>query len=118
MYSPILVVFGVLSLVLHKNWSSSESTPYYWSTILQHSNIFGVPVHHSQNVGVHVVNLWSAFRLTLSLPPSLCSFSDVFTVSSLQPLPPVRPQFDLQIFLKPGTTPPFGGLYNLSESEQ
>jgi hypothetical protein len=32
---------------------------------LQHSNIFGVPVHHSQNVGVHIVNLWSALRLTL-----------------------------------------------------
>ncbi|KAI7940067.1 hypothetical protein MJO28_013719 [Puccinia striiformis f. sp. tritici] len=54
----------------------------------------------------------------LSLPAQLRSFSDVFTIASLQSLPPVRPQFDLNIKIKPGCTPPFGGLYNLSESER
>ncbi|KAI7936544.1 hypothetical protein MJO29_015847 [Puccinia striiformis f. sp. tritici] len=54
----------------------------------------------------------------LSLPSQLRSFSDVFTIASLQSLPPVRPQFDLNIKIKPGCTPPFGGLYNLSESER
>ncbi|POW03051.1 hypothetical protein PSTT_11399 [Puccinia striiformis] len=54
----------------------------------------------------------------LSLPLVLRSFSDVFTIASLQTLPPVRPQFDLKIQLKPDCTPPFGGLYNLSESER
>jgi hypothetical protein len=71
LYSPFLVVFGVLRLVLYKNWSSHVRTAYYWSTILQHSNIFGVPVHHSQNVGVHIVNLWSALRLTQNIYPIL-----------------------------------------------
>jgi hypothetical protein len=65
-YSPFLVIFGVLRLLIHKNWSSHGSTPYYWSKILQQSNIFGVPVHHSQNVGVHIVNLCSALRLFIT----------------------------------------------------
>jgi hypothetical protein len=54
----------------------------------------------------------------LSLPSALRSYSDVFTVASLQSLPPVRPQFDFRIQLKEGSTPPFGGLYNLSEGER
>jgi hypothetical protein len=46
----------------------------------------------------------------LSLPSALRCYSDVFTVASLQSLPPVRPQFDFRIQLKEGSTPPFGGL--------
>jgi hypothetical protein len=69
----MLVIFGVLSLVLRKNWSSSGSTSYYWSTKLQHSNIFGVPVHHSQNFGVHIINLgnWIADPCYLKEQPPI-----------------------------------------------
>jgi hypothetical protein len=51
-------------------------------------------------------NTLSSEELIL-LPSSLCLFSDVFTVVSLQTLPPIRPQFDLKIQLKPNCVPPF-----------
>jgi hypothetical protein len=51
-----------------------------------------------------------------SIPPEYVDFADVFSKESASALPPRRP-YDHQIPLEPGTTPPFGPLYPLSEIE-
>jgi hypothetical protein len=57
--------FGVHTLVRQKDWSTSLGTAIYWLTKCQHTTVFGVPALRSQNIGVHVVNVWRALRLTL-----------------------------------------------------
>src|SRR5262249_1265633 len=52
-------------------------------------------------------------------PPISCDYDDfaeVFSKESASVLPPYRP-YDHRIPLEPGTTPPFGPLYPLSEVE-
>jgi hypothetical protein len=51
-----------------------------------------------------------------SVPSEYAEFADVFSKESASALPPRRP-YDHQIPLEPGTTPPFGPLYSLSEVE-
>jgi transposase InsO family protein len=50
------------------------------------------------------------------VPPDYTDFSEVFSKESASVLPPHRP-YDHRIPLEPGTTPPFGPLYSLSEVE-
>ena len=50
------------------------------------------------------------------IPPEYNEFADVFSKESASVLPPHRPH-DHRIPLEPGTTPPFGPLYSLSEVE-
>ena len=52
-----------------------------------------------------------------SLPEHYAKYADVFNATAVGQLPPTRPGLDYQINLKPDTTPPYGPLYNLSESE-
>src|SRR5262249_28134246 len=49
-------------------------------------------------------------------PQDSLDFADVFSKNPASALPPHRPH-DHQIPLQPGTTPPFGPLYSLSEVE-
>ena len=53
---------------------------------------------------------------SLGIPPEYADFADVFSKDSASVLPPHRP-YDHQIPLLPGTSPPFGPLYPLSEVE-
>jgi transposase InsO family protein len=50
------------------------------------------------------------------VPSEYAEFADVFSKESASVLPPRRP-YDHKIPLEPGTTPPFGPLYSLSEVE-
>ena len=52
-----------------------------------------------------------------ALPTVYSSYADVFSEQASTTLPPHRGNLDHAIDLLPGTTPPFGPLYNLSESE-
>lgn len=53
----------------------------------------------------------------IKLPPAYNEFADVFAEEAGQILPPHREHLDHAVDLIPGTTPPFGPLYNLSEYE-
>jgi hypothetical protein len=53
----------------------------------------------------------------LALPPEFKRFADIFNPQANCSLPPHR-SMDISINLKEGAQPPFGGLYNLSSSEQ
>jgi hypothetical protein len=50
------------------------------------------------------------------VPPDYIDFAELFSKESASVLPPHRP-YDHRIPLEPGTTPPFGPLYSLSEVE-
>ena len=51
------------------------------------------------------------------LPVVYSEYSDVFSEEAGTKLPPHRGKLDHAIDLQPGTAPPFGPLYNLSETE-
>ena len=51
-----------------------------------------------------------------SIPPEYLDFSDVFSVEQANVLPPHRPS-DMAIDLLPNTSPPYGPIYSLSETE-
>ena len=51
-----------------------------------------------------------------TLPPEYHDFADVFDKRNADKLPPHRP-YDHEIRLEPGTKPPFGPIYSLSERE-
>ena len=52
-----------------------------------------------------------------AIPASYADFADVFNEAADEILPPHRGDLDHAIELLPGTSPPFGPLYNLSEQE-
>jgi hypothetical protein len=49
------------------------------------------------------------------LPLEITQFSNVFVTDSLSCLPPHWEGYDCKINLKPGSKPPFVGIYHLSE---
>jgi hypothetical protein len=51
-----------------------------------------------------------------TIPPEYHEFADVFSKKEADKLPEHRP-YDHTIPLQDGATPPFGGVYNLSETE-
>ena len=51
-----------------------------------------------------------------AIPPDYADFAEIFSEESASVLPPHRP-YDHKIQLQPGTSPPFGPLYTLSEVE-
>ena len=56
-------------------------------------------------------------KASAALPAAYSSYSDIFSEQASETLPPYRGNLDHAIDLQPSTTPPFGPLYNLSESE-
>ena len=75
--SPHQKIWSELKVHSKKNWSAQNSTPKmtnFWSEQLPtpiflewtaaHSIFLGVDTFPLQNVGVHVVKVWSAFSLT------------------------------------------------------
>ncbi|KAE8217688.1 hypothetical protein CF319_g8282 [Tilletia indica] len=59
---------------------------------------------------------WVARALS-RLPKPLHRFESIFSDTGANTLPPHRPGYDFEIELEPGTTPPFGPLYGLSQHE-
>jgi transposase InsO family protein len=115
--SSVDVILGLPWLKANRAWvGGSDGQLYFESSSFASSSL---PISsQSLNISSITNNIHLSSEEILSLPSKLRSFSDVFTVASLQSLPPVRPQFDLKIQLKQGCVPPFGGLYNLSEAER
>jgi transposase InsO family protein len=115
--STVDVILGLPWLKANHAWVGGSSGQLYFSPPVSRISSFPTSVQ-SLSVATITNNLHLNQDEILSLPSQLRSFADVFTVANLQSLPPVRPHFDLKIQLKDGCTPPFGGLYNLSESER
>ncbi|KAI7948528.1 hypothetical protein MJO29_010193 [Puccinia striiformis f. sp. tritici] len=116
--SSVDVILGLPLLKDNLAWVGGPYGPLFFSSHSDTSNRILPISTQSLSIASITNNILLNQEEILSLPSVLRSFSDVFTIASLQALPPVRPQFDLKIQLKPDCTPPFGGLYNLSESER
>ena len=65
-------------------------------------------------VTINVINHTNTKHI---IPPEYTNYLNVFNKNAVTTLSEPRPSLDHEILLKPNTVPPYGPLYNLSETE-
>ena len=66
---------------------------------------------------VVTINVINHTNTKHTIPPEYTNYLDVFNENAATTLLEPRPSLDHKILLKPNTVPPYGPLYNLSETE-